>query len=498
MTGPLTHFMPVLRPHRPQIGDPYFNYVSFLSEWTGREDGTFDAATALMNIPRDKSVNNLPLSISGTPHRFPLVDADSITPAPLGVSNIASYQFDQNNSVGSAIVVHENDAIALADSPFNIYIKFRTQSTDAWSLCGRWIDGGYSWRIDYYKAMKRMRFSVSIDGDVISSTYGHCEFRMGDIDDGVTVAQMANNQWHEINVVRSGNLISLYMDGFLGDKQIDMMNLASTSIYDPSGDEYLLNIGSIPGDVTGIDTSNGNFEGHIKQFTMTINGTVAVDIDFAEYFGMWWVGHYPQTLWPSSNNLVANTFQNELGLKKHPSYTGNSFPYNQHFNLLGNDFTIELFGSRMTYVEDEIQVLASFGWPTYKSWRIVMKNTSGATPPGHLIFQYTLNNITVIELTFIDSLSNGTNVISDLAVSRKGNKIRLYMDGQKVAEGTISGSLYTGATNSIPLRFFGNMENGDNAEDDAQILAVRITKGIGRYSGPFYRVPSLPLPKSST
>lgn len=498
MTGPLTHLMPVLRPHRPTPGDPYFNYVSFLSEWTGREDGTFDAATALMNIPRDKSVNELPLSISGTPHRFPLVSADGIAPAPMGVSDIADYQFDQNNMVGSAIVIHDGGALNLGASNFNIYIKFRTQSTDAWSLCGRYMDGGYSWRIDYYKALKKMRFTVSVDGDIISSSYGHCEFRMGDIDDGVTIAELANNQWHEINVTRTGNLIFLNIDGFTGSKAIDMTNLPSTSIYDPPPDTYLTHVGSVTGDVSSIDTSNGNFEGHIKQFTMTINGTVAVDIDFGEYFGMWWVGHYPQTLWPSSNNLGPVTFQNELGLKKHSVYAGNSFPYNTHLNLQGGDFTIELFAARINYTEDDTQTLASFGWGTYKCWRILTKNESGAVPPGHLVFQYTTNNITVNEIVFQAGIASGTDIVSDLAVVRKGNTIRLYMNGQLVASAAISGNLFNGATNSIPLRFFGNMDGTDPAQEDANVLAIRITKGIGRYSGPFYRVPTLPLPKSTT
>ena len=66
-----------------------------------------------------------------------------------------------------------------------------------------------------------------------------------------------------------------------------------------------------------------------------------------------------------------------------------------------------------------------------------------------------------------------------------------------VASAAISGNLFNGVTNSIPLTFFGNMDNTDPAQEDAQVLAIRITKGIGRYSGPFYRVPTLPLPKST-
>jgi hypothetical protein len=498
MTGPLTHFMPVLKPHRPFPGDPYFNYISFLSEWRGRVDDTFAEATVDMNIPRDKSPNHLPLSISGTPNRYPMVTANSLTPAPFGVSDIAAYQFDQNNNVGSAIVIHDGGALDLADNNFDIYVKFRTQSTEAWSICGRYMDGGYSWRIEYYKALKKMRFTVSVDGTTINASYGHCEFRMGTIDDGVTVAEMANNQWHEINVIRLDSVIILYFDGFPGNKPIIMEDLASMSIYDPPSDTYLTHIGSITGHPSTIDTSNGNFEGQIKHFKMTIDGSVAVDVDFSEYWGMWWVGNYPQTLWPTSNNLIQETFQDELGLKKHVTYVGNKFPYNQHLNLVDQDFTIELFDVKINYTEDEVQVVAGFGWPTYKSWRILTKNVTGASPPGHLVFQYSLNNIAVIELTFIEDLTSGTVIEANLTVCRKGNTIRLYMDGQMVASGSISGSLFNGSTNLIPLSFFGNMVNGDNAMDDARILAVRITKGIGRYSGPFYRVPTLPLPKSTT
>jgi hypothetical protein len=499
--GPLLHIMPIMKSHRPYPGDPYFDYVTFLTEFHGRpDDDTTSPATVDQNIPLDSSTNNLPLFISGTPHRFPL-DDDGVSSAPMGVSDIAAYEFDRQDLIGSAIVVGDCTPLALTDKDFEIHVRLRTTSTNAYSIAGRWKNlGGYSWVLDYYTGLNMMRFRVSIDGTHIDTTWGYCYFRLGSSDDGLTLAEFANNEWHDIIVSREGPLIMLTIDGHLASTNIDMLNLDSMVIYDPEPDKVLLNIGGIPATESGTLTASGNFDGQIKFFKMTIDGDVELDVNFNEYWSMWWVGHYPQSLITSSLNLNGETFQNEKGLKHKPGgYIGNYWPYDETLDFGSGDFTIELFDVITKFDNNKIQTIVGMGWPAYKCWRLITKNTGAFGSPGHLVFQYTVDNTTEYTIELKAGLISGVLLEPmNISISRFDGEIRCYINGQKVAEAAAAGGIYSGADHDVRLGFFANMSNAHVASDSDQVLAIRLTKGIGRYRGPFYRMPTLPLPKSTT
>lgn len=497
--GPLLHIMPIMSPHRPLIGDPYWEYVSFLSEWRGRESDDDGPATALMNIPRDVSPNNLPLSISGTPHRFPLA-GDGVSAATRGVSDDGVYEFDRNDSVGSAIVVTDCGPLALLDNNFTIRIRFRTSDTAGFNFAGRWnTSGGLSWKLEHYIGLGHIRFLISVDGSRSGSDM--CVFRLGNgvnpDNDGVTGAVLFDNDWHEIIVTRSGFVISISVDGHVGYQSISMVEDFSTEfIHEPGPETSLLHIGSVPADPNGIRTSTGNFEGQISHFEMTIDGVEALTLNFDKYWGMWWAGNYPQSLVNTSINLGSTLFQDETGLVKHPTYAGNSWPYDVSLNLLNEDFTIEVFEAKFKFINKKIQTIVGQGWPSQRIWRFIVQNSAGPDTPGSLVFQYTLDNATINTVTLLTGLADGDILTKTFTVSRYNGYLRFYVDGQLVTTVAIGSSLYSAAGGSVRLGFFNNASNGDAADSSYRVLAIRITKGVGRYRGPFYRIPPLPLPLS--
>lgn len=498
--GPLLHIMPIMKPHRPLIGDPYWNEVSFLSEWRGRAALDTSPATSLMNIPRDTGPHNIPLSIAGTPHRFPLAE-DGVSVAPKGVSSNGAYEFDRNDSVGSAIVATNCEHLALHNRDFQIRVRFRTTDLDGFNLAGRWnTSGGLSWSIYKYTGLRHLRFRISINGSTTESDM--CKFRLGNSvnpsNDGVTEAQLSDGNWHEVIVTRTGGAITMTVDGYLGYENILMSSLSTDYIYEPGPTNSLLHIGSLAADPTGIRTSTGNFEGQISHFEMDIDNDPAIEVHFDEYWGMWWAGNYPQSLINTSNTLGSTLFQDETGLVKHPTYAGNSWPYDVSLNLLNEDFTIEVFEAKFKFINKKIQTIVGQGWPSQRIWRFIVQNSAGPDTPGSLVFQYTLDNATINTVTLLTGLADGAILTKTLAVSRYNGYLRFYVDGQLVTTAAIASSLYSAATGSVRLGFFNNASNGDPADISYRVLAIRITKGVGRYRGPFYRIPPLPLPLNLT
>lgn len=500
MTGPLNHFMPVIAANRhrqiPEGLDPYFNYVSFLTEFHGRPDTNFSDIDPMLNIPRDSSESEIPLFISGNPIRFPHT-GDGIEVAPRGVSETASYFAKYDDGVGAAIIVGENSAINLSNQDFEIRVKLRTTNTNAYNIAGRWrAGGGLSWAIGYYKAMKTLNFVMSWNGTNVFSQ--NATFRLGTINDGMTVAEFANDQPHEIIVSRVGDIIKIYIDGMAGSEYIKMADVESKSIFDPAPHIALLNIGSVGADLTGYRTSTGNFRGYMDSFKMSVAGVEVLDVDFNEYWSYWWIGNYPQNKYPNSVSWGGSFFQDQQGLKKHPTYIGTYWPYDEEIDFQTEDFTIEVFGVSISFLNQEVQHLIGMGWDSYKCWRFLTKNSAGNGSPGRFVFQFSEDNITVKEIIIYDGLPSGHIITGDFAAVRFGSTISIYHDGVRVAQGAITTGIYSGSFGQVPLSFYNAQQKGNTADDPTRILAVRLTKGIARYRNRGYRVPTLPLPKEST
>jgi len=504
MTGPLLHVMPLMKPHRPIVGDPYITYVSFMSEFNGRPPGYTGPATDLMNIPKD-TANNAPLFISGSPHRYPL-DTDLWSPAPLGISDVACYEADLTPGYGSAIVVGDCSSIALGGSDFTIEMKVRAtadQKDNACYFAGRWKSGGgYSWSIDYYYALRQMRFSISCNGTTTEfADNKQAKFRMSSTgtNDGVTVDDFFDDQWHTITVARSGRYISISIDGAVGYKMIDTSITASTAIYDPPGDTSLLHIGSIPADLTGIRTSGLSFRGKIKYLHMDVGGP-ALTVDFNEYWSYWVLGHYPQDKHVQQLPYNALELQEEMGLRKLSGYVGPQWPYDAELDFVDHDFSIELFGAYLGHNDNYSQQVVGYGWPTAgsKTWRfLIHDDPAGDGHSGRLIFQYSLDGTNVQEMVLKTGLVSGVMQEYDLAITRLGGTLRAYIDGVRITTASISGSLNT--SSGLPLSFYANsLGNGDVCRNETRLKAIRLTDEHARYINRSYRVPSLPLPKTST
>ena len=506
MTGPLLHFMPVIAGarHRPIPGDPYFDFISLLTEFKGRPTGYSGPKIGDMDVPKDKSSNNLPLFISGFPGRFPL-GSDGLAPAEKGVSDSAAYVFDRTGGAGSAIVVGQNSANNFGENDFTVEMKVRSTNQAACDFAGRWkyagsAGGGYSWVLSWYSAMNRIRFEISTEGRTTEITE-KAEFWLSDsINDGLTKATFFDDQWHTIVVSRSGLSISISIDGMPGRGTIDMTRTTHPWIYDPLPQNALLNIGSIPADLNGIRTSTGRFKGMIDYFKITVGGATTLDVDFNDYWSMWWIGNYPQTKAPT-NNVTGYDGEpiEEAGIKKSTTYIGAHWPYDVSLDLLDSDFTIEIFDLYMEFRQNSVQTVMGMGWggPT-RCWRLVLRNTGAPGTLGTLVFEYTSNGTTVTSVPIIESLAPGAVISGDLALSRFGAVLRAYWNGYRVRSHNMTGNIYGAAAASIRFGLFSNANNSDNAWETSRIKAIRYTKGKARYKNSAYRVPTLPLPKSAT
>ena len=91
------------------------------------------------------------------------------------------------------------------------------------------------------------------------------------------------------------------------------------------------------------------------------------------------------------------------------------------------------------------------------------------------------------------SPSNGTWY--HLAITRSGTSVKFFVDGTQV------GSTATNSTNinsgSASIAIGGSTGAGDSVDHNGNFAAVRITKGVARYTASF-TPPSLPLPSSGT
>lgn len=510
MTGPLNHFMPVIAANRHRVitGDPYIDYVSFMTEFRGRPVGYTGPGLDNMNIPRDLA-NNTPLFIAGTPNRFPLENpaADTPVPAPMGISDFAAYRADLNGGFGSGITVMDTSHLQFGENDFEIRIRAASNQIRDQYLCGRWVSGGNCWAIQYYYAMKQLRFIFTTTGSTVEFNE-YPIFRMGTTNDGLTQAEFFDGNFHDIVVTRSGTALSISVDGLPGYKMGNMTYTTLPSIYDGPGGGSTppFCIGAIPATLNTIRVGNGNWRGLIKKCEIDVGGGPALNVNFDafgdhEYWSMWWVGHYPQTKWPSALNLEGTNpheFQTDQGLIKETNYIGNYWPYDDELNLLGEDFTLEVFNAKFTFIQNKIQTIIGMGWPGVKAWRFIVQNQGTTGTPGQLAFQYSLDSTTVVTIPLIsDMVPNSTYNVS-FSISRVGSDLRAYLNGLRVFQGTISGSLSDCAGSAVRMGFYADNNNSSTANSDMQVLGFRMTKGIGRYRSRSYRVPTLPLPKYSS
>ena len=125
------------------------------------------------------------------------------------------------------------------------------------------------------------------------------------------------------------------------------------------------------------------------------------------------------------------------------------------------------------------------------SWAIVYTGTG-----TKFQFIYSTDGTTEIAVDFTGT-TPAINTLYDLAVSRKGNTLYLYVNGTRVNTHTIgSDTLYAATTTPLGVCCGMNaaISSASNMNTTFRLKAFRITKGAYRYNLASYAVPTLPLP----
>lgn len=147
------------------------------------------------------------------------------------------------------------------------------------------------------------------------------------------------------------------------------------------------------------------------------------------------------------------------------------------------DFTVEYFGKQASALTQA--ALAQFG-STNKAWAMFEGTT--------LEFDYSTDGTN--NAATPPSASFTSTSWSHRALSRVGNTMYLCANGTILATKSVTGVTINNSTR--PLVIGGN-NDGTTAIYGGNIAALRITKGVGRYSGSVsgsYTVPSQPYPTS--
>lgn len=154
------------------------------------------------------------------------------------------------------------------------------------------------------------------------------------------------------------------------------------------------------------------------------------------------------------------------------------------WNFGSGDFTVEYMAKNPGGDANSDAMLAQFG-STDKGWAF-FENMTGPT----LEFDYSTDGTT--NITISGTMSGGT--WNHRMVSRVGNTLYLGSNGAVIATKDVTGVTFRDSAR--PLVVGGN-NNGTTALYEGNLASVRITKGVGRYSGAVsasYPVPAQPYP----
>ncbi len=526
--GPLMHFMPVIagaRHRESTLIDPFINYVSFQTEFHGRVTGNREPATDFQTIPKDLALNH-PLFVAGMPRRYPLSGENSHEPPPLGISEYGAYYAAEHpefgfSPQGCGVVVLDCSDLNLDGHDFTMSIKVSAKNTEknrAQTIAGRWGTGSNtrSWILEYYLVYGLIQFRYATNSDDrIAPQDNMPYFRLGRLsagiyteDDGITADEFFNDTWHEIVVSRQGDLMNISIDGIPGHRGADFSENPTDEIFSLPAFENLLAIGAVTASQTGPRVSSANWRGMINTFYLEIDGQPKLDVRFNEYWSLWWIGHYPVEKYPRTTPMLTEALQDQNGLIKQSPYVGISWPYDVTIDFEDKDFTIEVFALRFSHVYQHPQHIFGRGWATAgnRVWRLYVYDDPAAPAypfsnplnhQGKLVFQWSYDGTTVHEITLKSGIVQNQIYTIDFAASRFEGMLRLYINGTKVGEDDNGGAAHYAGTD-LSMAFYSNSVSGqETALTITGIQGVRLTKDKARYRGNSYRVPPLPLPRTS-
>jgi hypothetical protein len=174
--------------------------------------------------------------------------------------------------------------------------------------------------------------------------------------------------------------------------------------------------------------------------------------------------------------LGALFFDNQLNA----SITATRVNMGTFFDLEGLDWTIEAWFKQLS--DHDGSIVGVYGSAPDREWLFrTDNNASNNNFDGALHFIYST--------TGSDAISLGGNYplldlgLKHVAACRTSGNIELFAQGVRIATDTISSDIFSGGNADLVIG------DGDGKELDGWLDALRITKGVARYTGTTYTVP---------
>lgn len=126
-----------------------------------------------------------------------------------------------------------------------------------------------------------------------------------------------------------------------------------------------------------------------------------------------------------------------------------------------------------------------------RGWRV----SSSGTINEDVKFYYTTDGTLATEVG-LGLVNLNTSTEYNICIEREGSNLYFYVDGVLIDTQTISATIHAASTanTSLSVGAMGDETSRSNGMT-GYLKGVRVTKGVARYGGSNYTVPSIPLPK---
>lgn len=398
----------------------------------------------------------------------------------------------------------------LGANDFTIECFYRASAEpNSTTLLSRWgTTGNRCWYLTYEASGNRFRFIASTDGSASTVAINY------DFDvESIGLAAAFDGNWHHLAVTRSSGTIRIFLDGNLATGASSSYAIGSTALFD--GGTYPFLIGATT--VSNL-TPSGGWENGIDEVRVTV-GTARYVSNFTPPTARFGRNSTDDPNWSAVKLLagfdtpqglafagsVTPTFNMVGNGKSYEGITSDGFgrrgsvtpPYfspDSGYLFGSGDFTVEVFGLNRPSVwsgTEQILGVRFAGAGAERSWGILYDSTA-----GRFQFAYSTDGTTETVVDFA-GVTPAASTVYNLAVSRRGTTLHLYVNGTRVNTHTIGTATLFNAS-STPLGLCCGMNAALTAAQslstDARLKAFRLTKGAYRYNLATYAVPTLPLP----
>lgn len=413
--------------------------------------------------------------------------------------------------VHSSGTIDDPTVINLSNNDFTIECWLKASGEPAsGTFLSRWgTTGNRCWYAAYDAAGNRFRFLASTDGSASTVAINY------DFDvESVSLATAFDGNWHHFAVTRNSGTIRIFFDGDLATGASSSYSISTTALFD--GGTYPFMIGATT--VSNLTPTSG-WQGEIDEVRITV-GVGRYTADFTPPSTKFGRNSTADSNWTSVKLLagfdtptgwaIAGSGTNTINIVGNGSaYTGITSAgagrrgsvtppyYNAESGYLfgSGDFTVEIFAvsDTATWATGQMLGVRRAGTTGEISWAITYNSTG-----TKFQFVYSTDGTNEVTVDFTGT-TPATNTEYNLAVSRKGNDLYLYVNGTRVNTHTIGSSALYAAT-TTPLGFMAGMNaalsSASSMNTTCRMKAFRLTKGAYRYHLSSYSVPSLPLAMS--